>query len=650
MRSQKYRVLLALLAAAATVPLAEASQPASAAPASAPVSAPASPTTAPADPACATATAASLATFFDDEVPRLLRKDQIPGAVVSVVSGDRTAFTGGYGRADVARGVPFSASDSLVRVASISKLFTWTAVMQQVQAGKLDLLADVNRYLKDLKIPATFPQPITLLDLMDHTAGFEDYAIGTAGRSAADVPPLGDYLANHMPARIRPPGEITAYSNYGAALAGYIVAQASGEPYDAYVQHHILDPLGMTHSTAAQPVPAALASDLARSYDSDVNPPRPIPFMFDPLAPDGSVTTTATDIANFMNAQLNGGRFGTNQILSPATTAQMHQRSFASNPRLNGYAHGFMDHTINGRRVLMHDGGWEGFRSVLMLVPDCDLGLFLSMNGTSAERAAGEFTDAFFNRFVPASDGSVGSSLAAHTTVTGPRAGFYQPTRHNESTIEKVTTLVSSSRLSVATDGTVHFAGKNWAPQGGGIYRAAGGTDRLVFLAGTGGRHYLATDTGSYQLLGRTETAPFNLLVLLGVGLAAISVVALPVVWLVRRILRRPRTVTATWRAARLLAAGSSVLGVAFLAALTATLVGNTDEFQYQVPLSFRLLLAVPVIALTAGATSAALTVKGWRGSGAGIVARVHQIALLGGVAALAWFLWQWNLIGWQYA
>ena len=352
-----------------------------------------------------------------------------------------------------------------------------------------------------------------------------------------------------------------------------------------------------------------------------------------------------------MNAQLNGGRFGANQILSPAITAQMHERSFAADPRLNGYAHGFMDHTINGQRVLMHDGGWEGFRSVLMLVPGCHLGLFLAMNGTSAERAAGTFTDAFFNRFAPAlPDDAVNFTSAGHTTVPGSRAGFYQPTRHNESTIEKVTTLVNWTRLSVTADGTVHFAGKNWAPQAGGIYRAVHSTDHLVFLADTGGRRYVATDTGSYELLGRTETVPFNLIVLLTVALAAMSVVALGVVWLVRRTLRRPRVTTGTWRAARLLAAGALLLGVAFLAALTATLAGNTDEFQYQVPLSFRLLLAVPVTALAVGAAAAALTVKGWRGSGAGIVARIHQIVLLGGVVTLAWFLWQWNLIGWQYA
>jgi len=237
--------------------------------------------------------------------------------------------------------------------------------------------------------------------------------------------------------------------------------------------------------------------------------------------------------------------------------------------------------------------------------------------------------------------------MGTRMAVTAPRAGFYQPTRHNESTIEKLNTLLGSSRLTVGTDGTVHFKEKDWAPQPDGSYRAGDGTDRLVFLAGTGGRRYVATDGPSYQLMTMSETLPFNLLILLAVVLPALGALPLPVVWAVRRTARRPTT---TWRAARTLAAGSAVLGVAFLAALAATLLGNTDEFLYHVPPSFRLLLGVPVIVLGAAVVATALTVKGWRGSKAGVIARVHQITLLTGVAALAWFLWQWNLIGWQYA
>ncbi|WP_433789194.1 serine hydrolase domain-containing protein [Actinoplanes sp. CA-252034] len=221
--------------------------------------------------ACPPATSAALAEFFDGNLPGQLTADRVPGAVVSVAAGGTTAFTKGYGLADTERAVAFDATRSLVRIASISKLFTWTAVMQQVEAGRLDLDTDVNRYLTGFRVPDAYARPVTLRHLMSHTAGFEDVITGTGARDAADVPPLGRYLADHMPARIRPPGEISAYSNYGAALAGHIVSEVSGEPYDEYVQRHLLGPLGMTRSTAAEPVPAALA----RTWPAATTPTSP---------------------------------------------------------------------------------------------------------------------------------------------------------------------------------------------------------------------------------------------------------------------------------------------------------------------------------------------------------------------------------------
>src|SRR5262245_12980766 len=142
---------------------------------------------------CGPATPAAFADFFDSRLPERLQRTRVPGAVVSVVSGDQTIFSKGYGLADVARATPMDPDRSMVRIASITKLFTWTAVMQQVQAGRIDLGTEVNHYL-DFRFPSTYPQPITVGDLMNHTAGFEDFVIGTGARSAKDVKPLGQYL------------------------------------------------------------------------------------------------------------------------------------------------------------------------------------------------------------------------------------------------------------------------------------------------------------------------------------------------------------------------------------------------------------------------------------------------------------------------
>ena len=644
-------VTLALLVTCLAVPTTPAlAAPASATPASA---TPASATPASATPAdCAAPTAGALADYFDHAVPSGLQKYHVPGTVVSVVSGDHTAFAKGYGLADAEHGVAFDPDRSLVRLASITKLFTWTAVMQQVQAGRLDLHTDVNHYLTAFKIPRTYPQPVTLQDLMDHTAGFEDRVIGTVARTAADVIPLERFLASEMPARIRPPGQISAYSNYGAALAGYLVAKVSGQPYDKYVTQHLLAPLQMTHSTATEPVPAPLAAGLARSYNSDDVPLRRVPFIFDPLTPDGAISATAADMAHFMIAQLNDGRYGDAAILSPAATARMHQRSFAADPRTGGYAHGFMDRTINGRRVLMHDGGWEGFVSALILIPGCHLGLFVSANATGGADSATPLIPGFFDRFAPTpatSEPIPTPEASTPATTTAPLAGFYEPTRHNESTIEKVVNLLGPRRLTVDGDGTVHFKGTTWTKRSDGVYRPADDSDQLVFLHGADGRHYAATDIPAYQLMSAGETLTTNLVIVVAFVVIALSALIVILVGLERRLRRRTSSTTVEWRRARTLAAGAAVLGLAYLAAVFFVLLTNTRDFIYSVPVSFQILLGLPFVVLLLAGAAAIPTIRGWRGSGAGLTARIHHVVVYAGLAALIWFTWQWNLIGWQF-
>src|SRR6185503_6315777 len=171
----------------------------------------------------------------------------------------------GYGYADIENSLPVDPEQTLFRVGSVTKLFTWTAVMQLAEQGKLDLDADINTYL-DFHIPDTYPEPITLKHLLTHTAGFEDRFFEVLASDADSLVPARDWLISHMPARVRPPGMIAAYSNYGAALAGYIVARVSGQTYNQYIQENILAPLGMLHSTAQSPIPPDLRAQASVGY------------------------------------------------------------------------------------------------------------------------------------------------------------------------------------------------------------------------------------------------------------------------------------------------------------------------------------------------------------------------------------------------
>lgn len=614
-------------------------------------------------------TAAAVRRYFDKSVPRSLERFHVPGATVAVVHGDHMVFSAGYGLADVEDRVPFDPARSLVRIASITKLFTWTAVMQQVGAGRLNLDIDVNRYLRSFQVPDTFAQPVTLRTLMTHTAGFEDRVIGIGARRAREVPPLGDELAAHMPGRIRPPGVVSAYSNYGAALAGYIVAEVSGQPWDRYVTDRILRPLGMRHSTASEPVPASLAHDAAHSYETDGDGYRRSPFVFDRLEPDGAISATADDMARFMLAHLNEGRGADDaRILDADTTRQMHAHAFTMHRAIDGWTLGFKERTFAGHRAVMHDGGWEQFQSALVLVPDADLGVFISYNGDGGAEALTDVLPAFFDKVLaPGDTDGADSAAAASDGVTATLPAFYQPTRTNRTTVEKVVTLLSATRASIADDGTLAFNGRRWHPVGGAVWREVDGTERLAAVAGRDGAvAYLATDRTTFARVPAYETAPGALVVLALFAVPAASLLlGLPAVALLRRVRRRRRDGTGVaydqqvsaqspgrrsprmWRRARLLTAVTCALGMGFVVAFAMVLLGDTSEFLYGVPATFRALMLVPPAYLVLVVATVATTVGGWRDASA--AARAHQTGVVTGLAVLVGFLAQWNLIGWRF-
>ncbi|MCY1079289.1 serine hydrolase domain-containing protein [Archangium lansingense] len=206
-----------------------------------------------------------LEAFLDGVMREQLEAYRIPGAVIAVVKDGRLLLAKGYGYSNLERREPVIAERTLFRIGSVSKLFTWTAVMQLAEQGRLDLDADVNTYLRDFQIPATWRQPITLRHLLCHTAGFEERLPATVS-SADELAPLGKLLTRSMPARVHPPGEVGAYSNYGAMLAGYIIEQVSGRPFEQYIEENILKPLDMRHSTFRQPLPPGLAPDMSTGY------------------------------------------------------------------------------------------------------------------------------------------------------------------------------------------------------------------------------------------------------------------------------------------------------------------------------------------------------------------------------------------------
>ena len=337
-------------------------------------------------------------------MPLQLQRENIAGAVIVVVKDGQVLFSKGYGYSDVALHKPVVPDATLFRPGSISKLFTWTSVMQLVEQNKLDLDRDVNGYL-DFKIPATYPQPITLRHIMTHTAGFEEAIKNLFVPEAKDLKPLGEYLRTSIPGRVSPPGTTPAYSNYATALAGYIVQRTSGEAYDDYVERHIFQPLGMAHTTMRQPLPDALKPLMSQGYTVASKPPKP--FEFVQAWPAGSASVTATDMAKFMIAHLQDGQYQNVRILQPETARLMHSAQFAAVPPLNSMALGFYEETRNGQRIIGHGGDTVCFHSDLHLLPAAGVGFFVSYNSAGkgetnpARRAVGQVSQSLLPRASP---------------------------------------------------------------------------------------------------------------------------------------------------------------------------------------------------------------------------------------------------------
>jgi CubicO group peptidase (beta-lactamase class C family) len=440
-------------------------------------------------------TKADFETLLDALIPSQLQNRNIAGAVVSVVKDAKVLFQKGYGYADVEAKRPVLPDQTLFRPGSISKLFTATAVMQLVEQGKLDLDHDIDDYL-DFPIPKTYPEPITLRQLLTHTAGFEETLKNLFVAHQNEMKPLRTYLVNQMPKRIFPPGKVPSYSNYGFTLAGYIVERVSGEKFERYVTNHILQPLQMNNSTFDQPLPPQFAPQMSKGYLNASNKPRE--FEFVQVAPAGALSTTAADMTRFMLALLQDGSVDGVAILKPQTVRQMQTRQFALNPIICGVGITFMEYWMNPVRVIGHAGDTVYFHSDMVLVPDAHVGYFISYNslGKNVGGGRGEILRAFMNRYFANPDEPKGN-IDANTQKSDGRkvSSVYNGTRRGETTFLKLVALLDQFRVSSDRDGILTVEGnknqggelKKWKEIAPLVYSEINGQERIAFRTDSSG-------------------------------------------------------------------------------------------------------------------------------------------------------------------
>jgi CubicO group peptidase (beta-lactamase class C family) len=607
---------------------------------------------------------AEMEAFMDGLLKKEMDENHIAGAAVSVVKDGKLFFAKGYGYADLENQTPVDPDKTLFKVGSVTKLFTWTAVMQLAEQGKLDLDADVNTYL-DFRIPDTYPQPITIKHLMTHTAGFEDQHVDLAKLKKEDLMPPREWLVSHIPARVHPPGECAAYSNYGAALAGYIVGRISGESYSQYVQEHILNPLGMRNSTAQLLTPPDLSGRESVGYMYEDGAFKVFPRLFghEDLSPAGIIRASVTDMARFMIAHLQDGRYSDAaipeaHILEQATARQMHSTLYTPDPRMLGTTYGFFEFSDNAQRVIGHGGEGEPMASTLFLLPDQNMGIFVAYNSLGADGLNSQhlgFQRAFFDHYYPAPALKPIQPPADFAARADRFVGAYKTTRSSYTTLEKYMNLSPAVEVKNPGDGTLILVTPwgDWSfiEEEHLYFRKVDGPFHILFREDDQGHiAYLFTDYTpmmAFEKVQWYETLGFNMPLLLISLLMFLSL--LPVVSI--HAIRNRRTSDdqePAFRGARVayrLIVGISILNLLFVVGIFMW----GQQIWSGIPLMLKIVLGLGVLSamLTAGAV--VYTVLAWKNTYWGIAARLYYTLVTVAAVAFVWFLNTWNLLGWRY-
>ena len=296
---------------------------------------------------------ASVAKASDDYFKPLLASGRITAAACVIVDGDNPPVVKLYG--------PVNSQSSLWRVASVSKVFTAIAIMKLAEQGELKLDEDVNKYLKNIRVPNTFSQPITIRELLLHRSGLDDRFVGD-GFHAGPQPDISQIMAAAMPKRVYPPDTVELYSNYGYGLLGVVIEDLTGQRFEDYVKANVLDPMGMQDSTFTQPLPEP----------SRMAPGR---WFYQHSAPAAALTSNVDDMTRFLTSTLQEDK----SVLSTRSFEEMTTRPDPAIRILHGL--GYWTGNDRGHHLVGASGDSGGFHSVLMAFPDEHVGYFTLVSG-----------------------------------------------------------------------------------------------------------------------------------------------------------------------------------------------------------------------------------------------------------------------------
>jgi CubicO group peptidase (beta-lactamase class C family) len=596
-----------------------------------------------------------LADYVRGVVASIERDEGLVALTLSVVHNDELLVREGFGLADIETGRPVVPEEALFRIGSVSKTFTWTAMMMLIERGLLDLDGDINEYLADVRISEAFDAPVTLRDLMHHRAGFED-SMQLFAVADDDPRSLSELLAVHQPRRVFPPGARTSYSNWGSALAAQIVEDVSGVGYGEFLQTEILDRLGMDDTTWQPPamMDEATRSKLATGYKRKQGAFDLQGYMqIGAYWPAGGMASTATDMARWMRFHLNGGELEGVRLLDDSTHAEMWTRGFNDRPEAADVAHGFQDRPYRGLRTLGHGGGTAAYLTQMVMVPELNLGIFLSYNSAHTALPFLHMPDLIIDhvidhRWQPIM--AIQNEQAAEALAE--LSGTYVNNRRVFSSFAAVFGLMNMAKvtpmnadaISLDSGGQTQFL----LLVADDVFESAQG-QRVAFIRDDDGQVVALADGMGVHSAERVGWFSNPNTFFMALGLAAfLALTSTLGAW------RNMGRGTSGGFASRMAGAGVlvGVLSVSLFIGAAVKLILSMAEFDiatmpetYPPPAVFWTHSAGWTVAAGAGLMLLAQW-PAWSGSGWGLLRRLHFLLFTLATAFLAVMLWQWRVIG----
>lgn len=618
----------------------------------------------------------NLEAFVDGVVGSYMSHDQIAGVQIAVVRNGETLLVKGYGIASVEPRRPVDPNESLFRIGSISKTFTWISLMQLAERGRLELDDPINDHLPDaLDVPDEgFEQPIRIVDLMNHTAGFEDLLQGLFVAGDAPILSLSEHLRERRPHRVREPGKRMAYSNYSAALAGAIVANVSGMDYESYVEQNILQPLGMTHTTfreqyapregLPQPMPADLAAHMAQNVESLQGAWQAVPHEhIVSMAPAGAAVSTAADMARYMLALLDPQQLEAAGVLKAATFAQLREPSLQSAPGMPAIHHGFFNTPLGiserlGFDNLSHAGATLHFRSFLVVTDDLGdqgtLGVFVAANSAPAQRMVLALPEQILAKYFRPWPQAEATRAEDAATRAHEYAGQYRSTRRSYTQFEKIVN-VGALPIVATQEGalTIRLGGPELrlVEAGKDLFRQPDGDVTIAFLRDERGAiTHLVTPVGEFERVGFFTSQQWLAMM---VGATLFACIGILIAAALRREPVPPHSIGER-RSAQVIT-GTAVAWLLFIVLMIAWVLPFAspqalDQFVYTYPQPLlKVALAVGVVATGLSVLGIATLVPVWRERTWPIGRRLRHSAAVALFVALVATLLQWNAIGFRY-